>query len=241
MGLKHYGVLKGRAKGRLLGTGESPRYQIHVEAAGVDFRVAVNVKSKLNPPELLYLTVDDFRHPLTGALARLDAGFSELPGRPDGLAIDYVRSGLFDQKLMTALPHEAPGPDNDLNEKIDTLVRRAIGDGSAWVYAFGDRWGPSRKSFDPFFGFTPGNGLHDVHMNQGNDQQFRVQDGAWQDGALFFQFPDGTGERWAAVFLAFQSQSWATDTETGHARAAREHAERRTPRQPDLRHGSPRR
>jgi uncharacterized protein YukJ len=34
------------------------------------------------------------------------------------------------------------------------------------------------------FGFLPGNGVHDIHMNQGNSQQFRGDDGVWQDGGL---------------------------------------------------------
>src|SRR5690606_10389560 len=37
----------------------------------------------------------------------------------------------------------------------------------------------------------------------------------WQDGALLLHFPSQS--RWVAVFLAFQSQAWHTDDETGHA------------------------
>jgi hypothetical protein len=52
-------------------------------------------------------------------------------------------------------------------------------------------------------------------MNQGNHPQFAHDDGVWQDGALFFCFP--STEQWVAVFLAFQSQAWHTDDDTGHA------------------------
>jgi hypothetical protein len=65
------------------------------------------------------------------------------------------------------------------------------------------------------FGFDPGNGVHDVHMNQGNSPRFRVDDGVWQDGGLLLHLPGES--RWVAIFLAFQSQAWHTDDTTGHA------------------------
>ena len=54
-------------------------------------------------------------------------------------------------------------------------------------------------------------------MNQGNSQQFRRDDGVWQDGGLLLHFP--AQEQWAAIFLAFQSQAWHTDDRTGHSLA----------------------
>jgi len=67
------------------------------------------------------------------------------------------------------------------------------------------------------FGFSPGNGVHDIHMNQGNAQQFLGDDGVWQDGGLLLSFP--ALEQWVAILLAFQSQAWHTDDRTGHALA----------------------
>ena len=46
---------------------------------------------------------------------------------------------------------------------------------------FGEPWGPDEAK-DPYFGFLPGRGIHDVHANQGNLRQFRHDDGVWQDG-----------------------------------------------------------
>ena len=37
---------------------------------------------------------------------------------------------------------------------------------------------------DKIFGFLPGNGIHDIHMNQGNSSRFVRDDGVWQDGGL---------------------------------------------------------
>jgi hypothetical protein len=65
------------------------------------------------------------------------------------------------------------------------------------------------------FHFTPGNGVHDIHMNQGNAGRFVGDDGVWQDGALLLHYP--AENRWSALFLAFQSQALHTDDVTGHA------------------------
>jgi hypothetical protein len=64
------------------------------------------------------------------------------------------------------------------------------------------------------FGFLPGNGVHDIHMNQGNSRRFSGDDGVWQDGGILIHFP--AQSRWVGIFLAFQSQSWHTDDTTGH-------------------------
>jgi uncharacterized protein YukJ len=57
------------------------------------------------------------------------------------------------------------------------------------VYAFGERWGPEPDNRDQYFGFKPGNGIHDIHMNQGNSEEFMKNDGVWQDGGMLLHFP----------------------------------------------------
>lgn len=214
MALKNYGVLKGRPISRRLGAGSSPHFQIRVvDEAGTDYRVAVNVKSRLAPSELMYHIKSHFVHPLTTMVSALPSGFNTLDREPMAGGLDYIRGNLLQPGLMTPLPHQLPGPDNDLNEKLDQILQRAMADEEAWVYAFGERWGPESKA-DKYFGFIPGNGVHDVHMNQGNVGEFVKDDGVWQDGGLLFHFP--TQDQWTAVFLKFQSQSWHTDDRTGH-------------------------
>ena len=51
-------------------------------------------------------------------------------------------------------------------------------------------------------------------MNQGNSQRFRQDDGVWQDGGLLLHYP--AQDQWVGIFLAFQSQAWHTDDQTGH-------------------------
>lgn len=219
MSLKQYGVLKGRAIARRLGSGSSPHYQVHiVDDIGTDFRIAINVKSKLAPSELMYHIKQYFNHPITDKLVDLPSGFNPLPSTPTSGALDFIRGNLFQPELMTPLPHDLPGPDNDLNEKLDQIIQRAMADEEATVYAFGERWGPEQGKADKYFGFVPGNGIHDIHMNQGNVGSFIADDGVWQDGGLLLHFP--LQQQWTAVFLKFQSQSWHTDDLTGHTIAA---------------------
>jgi uncharacterized protein YukJ len=224
MPLKNYGVLKGRPISSRLGVGNSPHYQIHIVDNTTDYRIAVNVMSQLSPSDLLYVVIDDMRHPILEDLKTLARGFTRLASEPGGRALDFIRANLFDRKVMRPLAHSIPGPDNDLNEKIDAYVRRAIADEYAEVYAFGERWGPEPQSKDKYFGFLPGNGIHDIHMNQGNSGRYVGDDGVWQDGGLMIHYPairDSNGaerwpEQWVGLFLAFQSQAWHTDDKTGH-------------------------
>ncbi|MFD1210887.1 DUF2278 family protein [Arthrobacter sp. GCM10027362] len=217
MPLKKYGVLAAAAVGsRREGSADSPHYQIELrDAAGTHYRAAVNVLSAQAPSELLYLAVEDFRHPLLALLPDTAAGWTPLPPGPGRANLDFIRGNLFDRADMRTLPPDVAGPDNDLADKLDHYVQRAIADPGALLYVFGDRWGPEDRTRDKIFGFLPGNGVHDVHMNQGNSGEYVRDDGVWQDGGLLIRFPGE--DRWVAVFLAFQSQSWHTDDATGHA------------------------
>jgi uncharacterized protein YukJ len=214
--LASYGVLAGRVVDRRTeGGSDTPHFQIQVTGGGVEFRVAVNVLSKEHPSELLYVADEAFAHPVVQGLAGLAEGFTPLASTPGGLALDYIRANLFDRQLLRPVPATAPGPDNDLADKLDHFVARAAADPDARIFVFGQRWGPEAGTRDKVFGFLPGNGVHDIHMNQGNSQAFRRDDGVWQDGGLLLWFP--AQAQWVAIFLAFQSQAWHTDDQTGHA------------------------
>ena len=224
MPLMNYGIFKGSVLDRKVARGRNPHYEIHGLDDGTHFRVSVNVRSKLHPSELLYFVDHDFRHPMTSQLPALSLGFTRVRSRPGGMALDYIRGNLFDPGDMKAMPHEMPGPCNDLNDMLDHTMQRVIEHPGALIYAFGHRWGPLYRKKDKLFGFTPRNGIHDIHMNQGSHPVFQARDGVWQDGGLLIQFPRPrrTRDRWVAMFLAFQSQAWHTDDRTGRAMMAAE-------------------
>jgi uncharacterized protein YukJ len=216
MPIQPYGVLKGHViDAKPEADDDTPHYQMRVVADTTHYRAALNVKSQETPSELLYLIDENFRHALTAQLPDLPYGFTALQSTSGGQALDFIRGNLFDRQAMRPLPFNMPGPDNDLNDRIDHYVQRAIRDPQVLVYAFGERWGPEANTVDKVFHFLPGNGIHNIHMNQGNTGRFVADDGVWQDGALLLYFP--TEQRWVALFLAFQSQAWHTDDHTGHA------------------------
>lgn len=214
MPLGNYGLLKGKAIEVRLGSGRSPHYQVYLVDDTTDYRISINVQSALTPSELEYLVVENFHHPTTALVEPLELGFTELERKPGTGALDYIRGNLFDRALMKPLPFNIPGVDNDLNEKIDRVMQRAMADENSVIYAFGERWGPEGNRKDKYFGFLPGNGIHNIHMNQSNVGRFVGDDGVWQDGGLLVNFPDSN--HWIAIFLKFQSQGWHTDDNKGH-------------------------
>ncbi|MDB5036196.1 MAG: hypothetical protein JWQ98_3437 [Chlorobi bacterium] len=214
MPVTNYGVLKGRVTDCVAEFGaNSPHYNIRIAAGGKDYRIAVNVKStEQSNSELLYYIDDNFRHAVTGRLSGLAEGYTALQSRAGTPALDYIRSNLFDRTRMRKLPFDLPGPDNDLNEKIDFHVRRAKNNPNVIVHAFGAKFGPEPGK-DEVFHFSPKAGIHDIHMNQGNPPPHDGDNGVFQDGALLLNYRNEN--RWVAIYLAFQSQIWHTDDRTG--------------------------
>ncbi len=84
--------------------------------------------------------------------------------------MDYIRGNLFDFKDLAILPATKDGDNNDLNDIFDVWVEKAIATEGALIYIFGSKWPPEGP--DEYFDFTPGQGMHDVHMNQGNTGSF---------------------------------------------------------------------
>ncbi len=207
-----YGVLKGTVTGHLRDA-DDDHYQILVTAKNTMFRIAVNVQSSLKPPDLRFQSLIVLPDAMLSQLAALPPGFTKLASKPGGLAQDFVRGGLLKTDKFKVVPGDAPGVDNDLKDKMEDAAVSAMSQAGALVYAFGARFGPETKK-DQYFQFTPGNGIHDIHMNQGNDTGHAKDDGIFRDGCLVFVYPN---KKVRAFFMAFQSQSFKTDDKTGHA------------------------
>jgi uncharacterized protein YukJ len=219
MALKKYGVLKGTVTGHKRDA-DDDHYQILVTAGDTVHRIAVNVKSSAPnaPSTLLFIARDKLPEDFTDGLQALSPGYLKLASKPGGLALDYVRNKWFKPSAMKQVPPDAAGVDNDLKDKIESAVVKAVDQAGSLVYAFGEKWGPEKKA-DQYFKFVPGNGIHDIHMNQGNDGQYKKDNGTYQDGGLVFQYPNG---KWRAFFFAFQSQTFNTDDKGNPGPAARE-------------------
>ena len=95
----------------------TPHYQIHMTGeGGVDYRVAVNVMSSSEESELLYLVDEQFDASMITILPTMDYGFTQINGGNREIALDYIRSNLFDPSKMQPMPHNVEGTNNDLNE-----------------------------------------------------------------------------------------------------------------------------
>jgi uncharacterized protein YukJ len=127
---------------------------------------------------------------------------------PNTIALDYVRGGIVTPSAMKEVPPDIPGKNNDLKDKLEGAVVRAVDEAGSIIYAFGAKWGPERERRDQYFKFLPGNGIHDIHMNQGNSGKYRRDNGVYHDGGLVFSYPQN---KWLAFFFAFQSQTFHTD------------------------------
>lgn len=213
MKMRRYSLFSGKVVDRRRETcGKSPHFQILLEGGGQRFRVAVNTRSGTShsrESDLLYCSDHEFRHEVTRHLARIADGHHFISSQSGGLALDYQRGGIVDRHSMRRIPSSRPGPDNDLVDELDFHIDCLLSDSSNRLHAYGTRWGPEPRTADQVFEFSPGNGIHDVHMNQGNRDEHWHDNGIWSDGGLIFQV--SSQNRWSAIFLAFQTQSWNTN------------------------------
>ncbi|HVQ60343.1 MAG TPA: DUF2278 family protein [Solirubrobacterales bacterium] len=220
MPVENYGVFTGTVTKyqREVGTG-SVHFQFKMEVGGDVIRVPVNVLSSsqgaLESRLLKYHVIDDFRHPVTEAIAALGDGWHPLERKPGGAALDYRRGNLFKEADMRTLPPDLAGPDNDLQDLIQHYVERADHNAAVKVSAVGGRWNDSKPDHI-FPEISPSTGVHEIHMNQGNAAGHTDEDGVWNDGGLLIHLP-APEDRWVAFFFAFQNQTFNTDDVTGHA------------------------
>ena len=202
---EEYGVLKCKIVETTGIKGKTPHFHIHGFADGIHYRISVNIQSESPPYDMLYYIDYDFKNIITEKLSLLPFGFNAIgPNIKEELGLDYARGDLFDLSKLTPIPDSLPGNDNDLEEKIRAITHKALQkQQSTILYAFGRRWGPVGNK-DKYFHFSPGGGLHFLHMNQGNSDLHEKANDTWQDGGLLIHFQEEN--KWNALFLAFQSQ-----------------------------------
>jgi len=219
MPIANYSVLAGRPTAGKVVSGASAHYQITMQATGGRFTVAVNIQS-VDGSEVLYAIEENFTPPDSAGLTSLPMGMTALKSEAGGLALDYVRSTvggapMITRAQMTLLPKQgakAKGLSAEaeaiqrakaraLENAVVTLLNMTIADKDGMIYALGSAFSDQGQV----------DGIHDIHMNQGNPANNHGGDnGVWQDGALFINLPSkGT---WTAVFIAFQTESWTTDS-----------------------------
>ncbi|MGU3443749.1 YukJ family protein [Bacillus cereus] len=213
MPVQNYGVLKGIAikEKDELKNQKSPHYQLlMIGEENAKYRIAINAKSVTDQPELLYKVAENFDASSITILPNMNNGYTPIDESNKEIALDFIRSGLFNPSSMEIIPHDAQG-NNDLHDLLNQYIPRAISE-EATIYIFGSKFGPDNKQ-DRVFHLDQDMGMHNVHMNQGNAENpdtkndFSKDNGTYHDGGILIQFKD----KWVGIFLAFVSQSWCTD------------------------------
>lgn len=216
MPITNYSVLAGDPVSGKVVKGSSTHYQITMNAPGGPFTVAVNIQS-VDGSEVLYAIEEEFIPPDIAGLLALSMGMTALKSVPGGLSLDYVRSQVSGRQMisreqMTLLPQAnsrgnkedqmlAQARSSALQNAVITLLNMTIADKDGVIYAFGSSYADQGQV----------DGIHDIHMNQGNPANNHGGDnGIWQDGALLIHLPSKA--TWTAIFIAFQTESWTTDS-----------------------------
>jgi len=181
------------------------QYHLHFSMLvdGTSWDVAVNVGTNDDDDLLKYKLVFDFRHPIIQTLAAAMAGAKDLTGQSALPALDFLRSDL--------LQSTGKWRDSDVMDGSDTA------EPSATLARLLSK--ARQQNFDVYvFGrfYSEGDGIHDVHLNQGSTQSFIHRPGddsndhndIWQDGAVMVDIGE---EEWAAYFSAFNQQLVPTD------------------------------
>ncbi len=189
----------------------APHLEILTESSDGPWRIAVNVRSD-DRTNLLFHAEHNFTHPILDAVAALPLGLTRPPPADRTLRLDYVRGNLFDTRAMRTVDATSIGDPNALDDLLSGAFSEAIASPGTDVFAFGNPWGLEPVKPDQYFGFLPGRGIHDIHMNQGSPPPHDRDDGTWQDGGLILRPASGPA---TAFFFAFQSQAWTTDDRTG--------------------------
>lgn len=185
------------------------QYHLHfgVSVAGAQWDVAVNVGTTDADDLLKYKLLFDFRHEVLATLKDAASGSQELTGQSALPAIDFERSDFL---ANTGKWRDSDVMDGtDAVEPVATLKRlleRAQQAGND-VYVFG-RF------------YSEGDGVHDVHMNQGSKGAFIHRPGddsndhndIWQDGALLVD----VGEPQWALYVAAFDQQWVPTDDLGN-------------------------
>ena len=226
-----YGVLRGKLdrwkrEDPPSGSSRSPHLQIRVlDGHGKPWRIPVNVRSGDVAKSLVIFHRAEplLSHPILAGLPLLATGLTDLHQKPRSAtnALDYSRAPLFDWPTGVALPPTGPGADDDLQDVVSRQLQNLkVTDGE--VFAFGSHFhDPAPKpGIDTEFGTK--DGMHDIHMNQGNAPHEHDEDnGVFNDGGLILHFPE-SGQHGLAIIRDRFLVSRQSQSELGPVTAAGE-------------------
>lgn len=115
-----YGVLKGMLTGTAAERDlDKPHYILKLKGKNNrEFTAQINVRSTdTTKPDLLYYVTDKFDARAITILPNLGLGFHDIDyhnGTNGEIAVDFIRSGLFNPNEMSIVPHDRIGSDRTM-------------------------------------------------------------------------------------------------------------------------------
>ena len=216
--LPRYGVLSGTLTRTVRDTPDSQGRWYHVSlfvnAAGVEYRCAVDIDSHQSNTgvewRLVHVSATD-----VAAMLALSPGYHDLQHTPSSGAWDYIRSPLFRVRLgclFVMMPDAVTRLLMQIFEALLNVWQR--GDHVQASTTLEGILAPGKRALVWGEPFTTGNGMHNIHQNQGDPagSQWWNENGIWQDGGTLAEQPNGS---WLAFINKFTSQSHRTDDQ-GH-------------------------
>ncbi|NTU57408.1 MAG: YukJ family protein [Chlorobiaceae bacterium] len=170
-----YGVLAGTLQGYSCDVGHSDEHYYHctvmVRTPRGPYPCAIDLDSKANKYGIEWRIVE-LGKPGCPALSPLRDGWHPLSRSQAGGAIDYYRSPEFQGD--GSWKH---GTGREAFADIEALLRHC-----RRLFVFGE---PFRNGV---------HGVHNIHQNQGDpvSSRWAMENGPWQDGALFVERSDGS-------------------------------------------------
>lgn len=195
----------------------TPHLQIRIiDGSNEKWRIAVNVLSS-DKSFLIFHRAEPLQsHPLLSELTKVRSGFTVLPEsfRSTTTSLDYFRAPLFDWSTGIAIPSAGPGGDDDLQDVL-TAYLKSLKEKGGEIFAFGAKFPAPDNAFKEYpidREFGTKQGIHNIHMNQGNPSgQYAKDNGIFQDGGLILKFPD----RFVGFFLRFRTE-WLPTNDNGN-------------------------
>ncbi len=214
----YFGVLRGKVD---LFKREDDLNTPHLQIKVIDgnnekWRIAVNVLSS-DQSFLIFHRAEPLQgHPLLSGILKVKSGFTLIPepSRSASTSLDYFRAPLFDWPTGIAIPSTGPAANDDLQDAL-TAYLKSLKEKEGEIFAFGAKFPAPGSPFKEYLidrQFGTKQGIHNIHMNQGNPAgQYAKDNGVFHDGGLILKFPN----RFVGVFLRFKTQ-WLPTNDNGN-------------------------
>jgi len=228
MPLSQYGVLKGN-----LFTPKEQTYQgnwfhgiFYLQYPGTDIpRRCVTDFSSATKDLIQYRIFSKLEAKLFANIAALPDGYTALPSNPNSGALDYVRSPILGpggcMEAFVTFWNGLFGAGDITDQWIvsDGVIavqklQTQLSMGPTKLFVFGEPFTDASVNVED--GVSSQNGMHNVHMNQGDPPvssdgtDHQPDDGIWQDGATIFLNADGTLSAFCSKFV---SQTFNTNNQ----------------------------